>query len=146
MGVFTYCKSFAIMVEMENQIKLRQAGFRLTQSRKKILTVLASKPQTAAQIVTTMKRKKQTIDLATVYRNLELLVGLGLANKVTFADQTARFELAGPHHHHLICKTCGSIEDIAMDESNLLASVRRRSKFEVTSHNLEFFGLCPNCQ
>ena len=50
------------------------------------------------------------------------------------------------HHHHLVCDNCGAIEDIPLSEALLLNQVKKQTDFQVNSHMLEFFGLCPTCQ
>lgn len=133
---------------MENILKqLREMGYRLTEPRKQVLETLTFHPQSVAEIVTSLKKKQAKVDMATVYRTLEVLVELGVVGKTKFNDQTAMFELlSDDHHHHLICNDCGSIEDIPLDEALLMNQVNKQTKFKVQSHSLEFFGLCANCQ
>jgi Fur family ferric uptake transcriptional regulator len=128
--------------------QLKQQGYRLTQPRQQILDTLTSYPQSVAEIVTSLKKKQTNVDMATVYRTLEILVELGVVGKIQFHGKTAMFELLSEddHHHHLICNDCGLIEDIPFDEVLLMNQVNKQTKFQVQSHSLEFFGLCTNCQ
>lgn len=126
---------------------LKKKGYRLTKPRRQILEVLSYHPQSVADIVTSLKLKQANVDVATVYRTLEVLVSLGAVGKTIFYDQTTMFELlSDDHHHHIVCNDCGSIEDIPLDETLLMKQVNRQTKFEVQSHSLEFFGLCANCK
>ena len=53
---------------------------------------------------------------ARVYRNLVVLEQAGVVHRIVTNDEFARFELAedltGDHHHHLICSSCGAVEDV----------------------------------
>ena len=127
---------------------LQKKGYKLTNPRRQILSILNAKPVSVSDIQETLKHKSVSIDIVTIYRNLELLVNLGFMQKTQFADKSARYEIVvnNVHHHHLICKNCGDIEDIPLDEKSLLSEVAKRSKFKIEKHNLEFFGICIQCQ
>lgn len=90
---------------------------------------------------------KLKVNKTTVYRQIERLIGEGRVIEVELGDGKKRYELKDlRHHHHLVCKSCGKLEDIELDEENLLMEVSKRTKFKVDSHNLEFFGKCINCK
>jgi Fe2+ or Zn2+ uptake regulation protein len=85
------------------------------------------------------------IGLVTVYRTLELLVREGWVDRWQEGG-VARYELARPHHHHLVCLRCGSVvrwEDCPVD---LPAGAKLEAGFLVTGHRLEVLGYCPSCQ
>lgn len=127
--------------------QITKAGYRLTTPRKTILSIVTEDPLTAQEIYQKLLNENKQYDLATVYRNLELLVQLKLVTKVQFGTGSARYEMIGKaHHHHLICEHCGSIEDIHLKEKALLQQITQTSTFKVERHSLEFFGLCKNCK
>lgn len=89
---------------------------------------------------------KLGVNKTTVYRQLEKYLKTGEISEVEFGDGKKRYESTSlKHHHHLVCKNCGILEDINLDEQVLVDQVLRKSKFRIQSHNLEFFGLCVNC-
>ncbi len=126
---------------------MTKIGIRYTKPRKLIFEALEhlSKPVSANEINDYLKNK---IDLTSVYRTLSLLVKSEMVNVILFGEGKKRYELKNKneHHHHLVCEKCGDVEDVEMKESLLLKSVEERSKFVIKKHNLEFFGLCPDCQ
>jgi Fur family ferric uptake transcriptional regulator len=126
---------------------MTKIGIRYTKPRKLIFEALEhlSKPVSANEINDYLKNK---IDLTSVYRTLSLLVKSEMVNVILFGEGKKRYELKNKneHHHHLVCEKCGDVEDVEMKESSLLKSVEERSKFVIKKHNLEFFGLCPDCQ
>ena len=126
---------------------MTKIGIRYTKPRKLIFEALEhlSKPVSANEINDYLKNK---IDLTSVYRTLSLLIKSEMVNVILFGEGKKRYELKNKneHHHHLVCEKCGDVEDVEMKESLLLKSVEERSKFVIKKHNLEFFGLCPDCQ
>lgn len=126
---------------------MTKIGIRYTKPRKLVFEALEhlSKPVSANEINDYLKNR---IDLTSVYRTLSLLVKSEMVNVILFGEGKKRYELKSKneHHHHLVCEKCGDVEDVEMKESILLESVKERSKFVIKKHNLEFFGLCPDCQ
>lgn len=54
----------------------------------------------------------------------------------------------GRHHHdHLICTRCGTIIEFENDRIEMLQDrVAKQNGFRVTSHKMELYGLCSECQ
>jgi len=137
-----------IFMVTENIVNiLRKRGLRITQPRIEILEALGEELKTVEEIKTYLLKKRSAVDLVTIYRNLELLVDLGIVNKVLFEDKVARFEIIKMnHHHHLVCSKCGDVEEIDLNEKRLLSQVKQKSNFQILKHSLEFFGFCVRCQ
>jgi Fur family ferric uptake transcriptional regulator len=94
------------------------------------------------------KLGKKEIDLATVYRTVAIFERLGIARRVEFGDAASRYEFHSEksHHHHLICiscRTCENIEDCFA--SRIEKEIRKRGYLSI-SHSFEVFGICPKCQ
>jgi Fur family transcriptional regulator, ferric uptake regulator len=125
---------------------------RLTKGSKKVLEVLERLTDlSSAQDIHGQLRTEDPNGpgLTTVYRSLESLVSLGLVQAVDLGDGERRYELVKPgeHHHHLICDQCRS--SIHLDQclvEDLEHAVSNKYGFEIHSHVLEIFGLCPNCK
>jgi Fe2+ or Zn2+ uptake regulation protein len=86
----------------------------------------------------------------TVYRALEALAETGAVLRVDLGHAHAHYEVARKkdHHHHIICKSCGKIEDIEVCGPRELEStvLKKSKKFSIIkSHALEFFGVCNIC-
>lgn len=127
---------------------LRNAGLRATPKRAAIFGALASAatPRTAESLYASLPKPKA--NLATVYRTLESFEKAGLVRRVDLRHGHAHFELAGDEHHHLVCTSCSKIEDFKdCDVAPLTKRVLKGSKKfnTITSHSLEFFGLCNSC-
>ncbi len=92
--------------------------------------------------------KKLKADPVTIYRILDVFVVSGLVKRIELGEGKFRYERTDrEHHHHVICTSCGAMEDVAdITETNLERVVARKTNYSISSHSLEFFGLCPDCQ
>jgi Fur family ferric uptake transcriptional regulator len=72
----------------------------------------------------------------------------GIAKQIQLQEGKARYELAASaEHHHLVCSKCGDIQDISdCNITGLENDIEKKKGFKVTSHSLEFFGICKSCQ
>ncbi|MFA6694752.1 MAG: Fur family transcriptional regulator [Bacillota bacterium] len=126
---------------------LRGAGYKLTAPREMVLDFLRNgEHYTTKEIYEGLNK---TLGLTTVYRTLELLLEVKLVKPLFLTDGSLRYEYIGNkyHHHHLICSDCGKIcelEGCAIVE--LEEKVRQNTSYEITSHALELYGVCPDCQ
>ena len=131
--------------------KLRRGELKITAPRQAILDVLRRHacPLTTKEIHRSLG--KSDCDLATVYRNMHTLEGMGLVRRHDFGDGAARFELSSDedegHHHHLVCTRCSRI--VGLDDcilGDFQERLAQRHGFTSISHRMEFFGICPNCR
>lgn len=134
-------KRFALMLQAE--------GFRATPGRLSMLQVLAMADQPLA-IPEIVRELKGRLNQVTVYRALESLCEVGIVRRVDMQHAHAHYELAEgeKHHHHLICKNCGRIEDVERcDAKDIEKTVLQKSKqfAVIENHSLEFFGTCKKC-
>lgn len=137
----------SILQNYLNEVKSK--GHAITPTRKAILEIFSNHPipQSASDILTTLRKINLNVDKTTVYRELEFLEKINLINSVHFDDSKTRYEASDEnHHHHLICNNCGDVKDINLDESNIISKINSESKFRIEKHKIEFFGLCINCQ
>lgn len=128
--------------------ELKKNGYRLTKPRRELLKVLKEYPLTVQEIYSSLQKRKINMDLTSVYRSLELFVEMGVVHVIQLGEDKKRYELVDSenHHHHLVCNSCGIIENITFNEKNLLKEVTAKSVFKIDHHHMEFFGHCKNCQ
>ncbi len=122
------------------------ANLRVTKQRIKLFDTLKSAraPLSVVQIV----RACPSIDKVSVYRTVRLFVELGIATVVTRGWKQS-YELAAPfapHHHHLVCSSCGSVTELKSDNiERLVAELSAKSNFTPSSHHFEVLGMCAAC-
>lgn len=120
--------------------KMRGLGYKATPQRVAVLEALAAERH---QSLEGIRGRCPRVGLVTVYRTLDLFSELGIVRRLDLGDG-ARYELAADHHHHLICESCGGIEEF--DECPLDPErLPIRSGFQVRAHSLEVYGRCAGC-
>ena len=95
---------------------LREAGYRLTPQRLMVLQAIAESQghQTADAIHQEVVKTYPYLDIATVYRILQLLKRLHLVTEIDLGGNSARYEVAEPNkHHHMVCNKCGLTFDLS---------------------------------
>ncbi len=143
-----------LLADLHEQIgsRLAHQDHRYTNSRQQLVAVLAKagQPMTLPDIVAA----DPDIAQSSAYRNLDVLVRCGVVLRIKAGGDYAYFELAEPllgHHHHLICISCGSIEDIHFDSEiehlvdKSLSEIAARTGFTPTHHSLDLHGHCAEC-
>ena len=81
---------------------------------------------TADTVYMNIRQEFPNISLGTVYRNLSLLADLGEIQKLTPGQGPDRFDANVQPHYHFICKTCGQVMDMDMENLDLEACYRIR--------------------
>jgi Fe2+ or Zn2+ uptake regulation protein len=130
---------------------LRKLGHPATRGRGEILRILSESPLPLSPKEILGRFPAPKPDASTVYRNLSLLVSLGMIRSVALHERSRRYEVAteGAHRHRVVCRRCGKIESFTprrCDLSRLEADIRGILGYDVKEHSLEFFGACPDCR
>ena len=129
---------------------LKGNGHRLTPQRLAMLKVIAKSEghPSVEQIYERIKANFPTTSLATIYKTLSMLKDMGEVLELSFAHVGSRYDGNKPYPHpHVICTRCGQILDpqfAAMAE--ITQEMARQTGYQITHHQLNFFGLCPECQ
>jgi Fe2+ or Zn2+ uptake regulation protein len=134
-------------------VRLRRTGQRFTEGRRALYDALAraGRPVTIEEIL----REEPGLAMSSAYRNLAILQQAGVVHRVSTDHEFARYELAEDltenHHHHLVCRSCGAVQDVEIPVG-LERSVRSKlgdlatdSGFVMESHRVDGFGLCARC-
>ena len=127
----------------------RRRGLALTVQRRAVHDELATRKDhpTADRIYEAVRARLPGLSRTTVYRVLDMLVEAGLARRVPSADSVVRFDPVTERHHHLVCESCGRLEDL---EDGVVPSLRipaaRPSGFKVRSYSVSFMGVCSGCR
>jgi Fur family ferric uptake transcriptional regulator len=128
---------------------LRANGLRVTRPRLAVLDVLTQGGHLEVDEITRQVRERlDSVSVQAVYDVLGALSRAGLARRLEPAGSPARYEArVGDNHHHIVCRSCGAIEDIdcAVGERPCLDPEVTHG-FEVDEAEVMFWGLCPACQ
>ncbi len=129
---------------------LRAQGYRLTPQRNLIWEVLrgGGRHMTAEEVAAEVRASLPDVNVSTVYRTLELLVGLDLVVETHLEGSACYYEVSPePTHHHFVCTKCGAVDHFGDD---LLAPVHAelagRRGFAVSQIQVTALGLCRECR
>src|SRR5205823_14447544 len=87
----------------------------------------------------------------TVFRTIDLLVSSGALSRlhgIEDGGRCVRYTPCAPaHHHHLVCRSCGRVEeiDLAGLDAKLARAARARG-YAALGHTLEVAGICADCR
>lgn len=137
---------------MSNQNDLKTSGLKATLPRLKILEIFQTSEQrhmSAEDVYKHLLAENMDIGLATVYRVLTQFEQAGLLSRNHFDNGKAVFELnQGSHHDHLVCVTCGKVEEFYDAEiEKRQQKIAKERGFTLHEHALSLYGVCtkPNC-
>lgn len=136
---------------MNWQKVLADNGYRVSGPRRLVMQLLADsvQPMTPLEIYQALSQSGRDLGMVSVYRALEQLTELGLVCLVYKPDGSAGY-VAGSsgHHHHILCKKCHCAITFAGSEDldSLVKRVEAETKFRVSDHLLQLYGICPECQ
>lgn len=126
-----------------------RGGFRLTGPRRAVATIIGRRtgPFTAAEIEHAAKSQPPPVGRATIFRTIDVLLELGVIERLDLPSGEHAYVACEPaHHHHVVCSRCGRTADV--DDAGLAAvtkEIARRTGFRIDTHRLELFGVCPSC-
>ncbi len=129
--------------------ELKENNLRFTKQRSEILSVLkaSSIPLNMDQIIEALSIE---MDLSTVYRILDAFEEVGLVNKSVLIEPDQNVVYAynrQQHEHHLICTSCLEMKVIrGCPLGNYETEVEEETGYSVSYHQLELYGICPQCQ
>ena len=128
---------------------MKQLGCRWTRPRHEVLEVFQRNPAPLTGQSIFLKLTRRKTDLASVYRTIHLFVKHKILVPVDAVADGKRYELSDryrEHHHHLICQSCGEVEDIrSCTLTRIEAGLARRTGYRILHHDLKFVGLCRSC-
>lgn len=123
--------------------RCRQIGLRITGPRRVILQVLeeADDHPDVEELHQRILKTDAQVNIATVYRTMNLLAEHGLIERHTFDDGRLRYEAAPEEHHdHFINTDTGEVIEFRSDEiERLQEEIARQYGFEIVSHRLEIY-------
>jgi Fur family transcriptional regulator, ferric uptake regulator len=139
---------------MSNPSELKTIGLKATLPRLKILEIFQTNSErrhmSAEDVYKILLAENMDIGLATVYRVLTQFEQAGLLARNHFDNGKAVFELnQGTHHDHLVCLTCGRVEEFYDAEiEKRQQRIAKERGFTLQEHALSMYGVCtkPNCE
>ena len=135
---------------MSDPQSLKNMGLKATFPRLKILELFEKstlRHMTAEDVYRMLLAENMDIGLATVYRVLTQFEQAGLLERHFFESGKAVFEVnRGKHHDHLVCVSCGRVEEFFDAEiEKRQSTVAAERGFKIQDHALYIYGHCADC-
>jgi Fur family ferric uptake transcriptional regulator len=127
--------------------QLRDAGLRITESRRVIVSALIEQAEhlTTDALVDDVRGHHPEASRATVYRTIAVMDSLGLLEHHGLGPGPASYHLSGRDHRHLVCEVCGSVISVPASLFDGLSEDLRTYGFEVGEHRATVAGKCARC-
>ena len=129
---------------------LRSRGFRITPQREMIIESIAHQGNhiNAEEVFAHIQERTHSVNIATVYRTLDLLVQQGLASRIDLSEGRVIYTTHQHGSHiHLVCRQCGQVIDA---DQNLLSALNEqlsdRYQFAADLQHISVLGLCNDCR
>ena len=132
---------------MTNVEELKSSGLKATLPRIKILELFQQSAQrhlTAEDVYKLLLNDGSDIGLATVYRVLMQFEQAGILARNHFEAGKAVFELnEGKHHDHLVCVSCGRVEEFFDAEiEKRQQEIAAERGYKLHDHALSLYVVC----
>lgn len=132
--------------------RLGAVAQRYTPVRRAVVSVLAAAGRPVS--ITELLDAGSGLAQSSVYRSLTVLEEAGVVHRMLGPDGLARHELAEAlteHHHHLVCVSCGTVEDVPASVrleqtvARAVAQAAAATGFRPQTHRLDLVGVCARC-
>ena len=125
---------------------------RLTSQRRVLLRLIADwhGSFTVAELHDRARQLEPGLGLATTYRTVELLRSSGavqplLGHPLLGEGQHSYVRCRPEHHHHLVCTSCGGVEETELCAAPPAEELQRIHGFQPAGHELDIYGTCERC-
>lgn len=129
---------------------LRAAGLRVTKPRVAVLEAVHRTPHSDTETVLNVVHESlPDVSRQAIYDVLNALTGVGLLRRIQPTGSVARYESRVDNHHHVVCRSCGSIGDVdcAVGEAPCLTAVESATTdgFAFDEAEVIYWGVCRDC-
>lgn len=104
--------------------------------------------RSAQELHDELRKRGEGVGLTTVYRTLQQMAAAGAVDTLRTDTGESVYRLCSQHHHHhLVCRQCGSTVEISGGEvETWAADIARKHGFSDVTHTIEIFGVCDRCR
>jgi len=127
---------------------LRGATLRVTRPRLAVLEAVHSHPHADTDaIIAASRARLGAVSHQAVYDVLRALTDAGLVRRIQPSGSVARYEArVGDNHHHVVCRSCGSIADVDCAVGNTpCLNASDDHGFSIEEAEVVYWGRCPAC-
>ena len=128
---------------------LKKSGLKATFQRMNILENIGMYGHMSIDsIYAEVIKTHPSLSLATVYKNIILMVEKGVLVEVPITGKKSKYELIKEDHIHLVCTECGEVEDKPQHSvaDALFTSMTEQENFTLSKQQINLYGVCTHCQ
>ena len=128
---------------------LKESGLKATFQRMNILECIEMHGHMSIDaIYEEVVKTHPSLSLATVYKNIILMVEKGVLVEVPIAGKKSKYELCKDDHIHLVCTECGEVEDKPKElvADDLFSSMTQKENFTLSKKQINLYGVCSGCK
>jgi Fur family ferric uptake transcriptional regulator len=104
----------------------------------------ADRPLSPDEALRFAQKEVEALSIATIYRNINMLVEEGWLARVEIPGDSTRYEVAGKeHHHHFQCNTCGALHELQGCAVQMKPKLPKGFKY--VGHEFFVYGVCSTC-
>jgi Fur family ferric uptake transcriptional regulator/Fur family peroxide stress response transcriptional regulator len=127
---------------------LKENSLKSTFQRINILDIIDKQGHSSVdEIYEKIIKLHPSISLATIYKNILLMVEKSVVVEVPIAGKKSKYELAKEDHIHLVCTECGLVEDkpCLANSSELFNKLSTNDNFKLKRREVNLYGVCKKC-
>ncbi|MBU1657934.1 transcriptional repressor [bacterium] len=126
---------------------LREHNLKATPQRLAIANALCTNGHMSIEtLYGIMLKKFSSISLATIYKNINLMLENTFIQEVKLPNAKSVYELTKTPHSHLLCEACGNVEDILLNLNSIIEDALKASEFQIEKTDLVLSGVCKKCR
>ena len=126
---------------------LREHNLKATPQRLAITDILYKEGHiNIEKLYEVMIKKFNSISLATIYKNINLMIENSFIQEVKIPNSKSVYELTKGEHSHLVCKNCHEVTDIEIELNSIIHKTSDIYDFDIQTTNLVLSGLCKKCK
>ncbi|HWJ67692.1 MAG TPA: Fur family transcriptional regulator [Nocardioides sp.] len=136
------------MDQTDFEQQLRDAALRVTRPRVAVLAAVHAHPHADTEsVIAAARALLPDVSHQAVYDSLHTLTQSGLVRSIKPAGSVARYETrTGDNHHHVVCRNCGSIDDVDCAVGHVPCLTASDSHgFVIDEAEVIYWGTCPGC-
>ena len=127
---------------------LKENGLKATFQRMNILKIIEKNGHMSVEdIYDEVIKVHPSISLATIYKNILLMVEKAVLVEVPISGRKPKYELVKMDHIHLICTECWNVEDKpCLEETDkVFHSLTDGEGFVLSKRQINLYGVCASC-
>ncbi|MEU4392454.1 Fur family transcriptional regulator [Kribbella sp. NPDC023855] len=127
--------------------RLRSASLRVTRPRLAVLAAVDEHAHADTDSIIQTVRTELDVSHQAVYDVLRALTTAGLLRRIQPTGSVARYESrVGDNHHHVVCRSCGAIEDVDCAHGSApCLTASDDHGYVIDEAEVVYWGLCPTC-